>query len=159
MCIYSYQLQFSSKWIKTVKWTLYKPAIIKHVMILLFMNLISFYEPCVYTDLWWPNSTILSKNYTFVFLGWLVLKVLLLHHILHGINLSGALYCTDMNLNSLQPAAYSFHFLCERAFTFKNTFFILKTKKQALHILIYTVYIYIYIYIYLCNALLSVKSN
>ncbi len=74
-------------------------------------NIIYVFNPILLnnTDLWWSNSTILIiKNDTFVFdlsYFWIVLNFLLLRHILHVIGLSGALYCTDMNLHFLQPEA------------------------------------------------------
>ncbi len=77
------------------------------------------YNPILLTSIF--ATDLISKDYTFVFhfcyFG-IVLNFLLLRHILHAICLNCALYCTDMNLYFLQPEAYSFHFWCERAFTF-----------------------------------------
>ncbi len=44
---------------------------------------------------------------------------------------SSVFYCTDVNLLFLQPEANSFHFWCERAFTFAKNIFIYIKNKQA----------------------------
>jgi len=101
-------------------------------------------------DFWW--STLMSKNdylnITFVFFFFFIAEVrvfnfLLLRHFLLQSRMAAqlkalfncTLYSTGVNLHFLQ--AYSFHFWCEKAFTFaKNRtflelFLLLKTIKQV----------------------------
>jgi len=102
-------------------------------------NIIYSFNPILLTDIFatdlrWSNSTIISKNDTFVFefsYCWIVLIFLLLCHILHVISLSGVLFCTDVILHFLQPEANSFTFVVKGIYICKKITFYIKNK-QAL---------------------------